>query len=59
MYTIRKVRDKNCYQVKNSDTGEIKAKCTTQRNAEKQVKLLLAIDHGFKTGKASKHKIAK
>lgn len=47
-YQIRKVRNKDCYTVKNTLTGKVHSKCTTRKNAEKQEKLLRAIDHGFK-----------
>lgn len=43
-YTIRKVRNQNCYTVKNSITGEIKAKCTTKDKAYAQVRLLESLD---------------
>lgn len=38
-YTIKK-KDNGKFQVKNSKTGEVKAKNTTKVKAEKQVKLL-------------------
>jgi len=44
-YIIRKVRNKNCYEVKNKETGKINAKCTTKNKAEKQVRLLNMIDN--------------
>jgi len=47
MYIIRKVRGKELYSVKNVETGKIHSHATTKANAKKQVKLLLAIDHGF------------
>lgn len=43
-YTIRKVRNKNCWMVKNVDTGDIKAKCTTKEKAEAQVRLLHSLE---------------
>lgn len=39
-YKIRKVRNENCYMVKNSITGKVHAKCSTKENAEKQLRLL-------------------
>ena len=39
-YIVRKVRGKPCYQVKNSTTGKIHAKCSTKANAEAQVRLI-------------------
>jgi hypothetical protein len=47
VYQIRKVRGKELYSVKNVETGKIHSHATTKANAKKQVKLLLAIDHGF------------
>jgi hypothetical protein len=39
-FIIRKVRNKDCWQVKNKDTGKIHAKCTTKKKAEAQLRLL-------------------
>jgi hypothetical protein len=47
-YIIRKVRNQNLYSVKNIETGEVHSKGTSKENALKQVRLLQAIDHGFK-----------
>jgi len=47
-YFIRKVRNKNCYSVKNKNTKKIYAICSTLENAKKQYHLLLAIDHNWK-----------
>lgn len=44
-YIIRKVRNKNCWTVKNADTGDIKAKCTTKEKAEAQVRLLYSLEN--------------
>jgi len=46
-YSIRKVRNKKCYSVKNKKTKRVHSKCTTLKNAEKQLRLLRAIDRGF------------
>lgn len=43
-YSIRKVRNKNCYRVKNKETGEIKTKCSTLNKAKAQVRLLERLD---------------
>ena len=43
-YTIRKVRNKNCYTVRTSKTKKVKAKCATKDNAKKQVRLLRALE---------------
>ena len=47
-YTIRKLPDKNLYRVKGKKG--VKAKATTKLNAERQIRLLNAIDHGFMVG---------
>jgi hypothetical protein len=39
-YIIRKVRNQECWRVKNKDSGRIHAKCTTLEKAKKQVILL-------------------
>lgn len=44
-YSIRKVRNQECYRVKNKNNGKIHAKCSTRENAIKQVRLLYAIDN--------------
>jgi hypothetical protein len=43
-YTIRKVRNKNCYSVRTTKTKKVKAKCTTKENAMKQIRLLRALE---------------
>jgi hypothetical protein len=47
-YKIRKVRNQDCWSVKNEKTGKVHAKCTSLTNAEKQVKILNAIEHNPK-----------
>ncbi len=47
-YQIRKLPNRNCFRVKNTETGRIYSECTSRKKAEAQVKLLRAIDHGFK-----------
>lgn len=49
-YTIRKVRNQNCWRVKNVETGDIKATCTTLEKAKAQVRLL----YSLKNKKSSK-----
>ena len=44
-YGVRKVPNKNCYRVTNKRTKRVMAKCTTQENAKKQVRLLNAIEN--------------
>jgi hypothetical protein len=43
-YKIRKLRNKDLYQVKNAKTGEIHSKHSTLSDAKKQVRLLHYID---------------
>ena len=47
-YTIRKVRGRPCYRVKNRRTKRVFAKCTSKKNAKAQIKLLHAIDYNPK-----------
>ena len=51
-YIIRKVKNpkskKNCYQVVNPVKGRVFSKCTTQKKAKKQIKLLRAIQYNPK-----------
>lgn len=42
-YSIRKVKNKQCYTVKNNITKRAFSKCTTKENAKKQLRLLRAI----------------
>ena len=48
-YTLRKKRGKNCYMVikkKTKRSGRlVKAKCTTRKNAEGQLRLLRALQY--------------
>lgn len=43
-YTIRKVRNKNCYSVRTTKSKRVMAKCSTKENAKKQVRLLRAME---------------
>jgi len=43
-YTIRKVRNKNCYSVKTTKSKRVLAKCTTKEKAKKQIRLLRAME---------------
>lgn len=38
------------YNVINADTGDVKASHTSLRNANKQIRLLHGIDHGWRPG---------
>ena len=44
VYKIRKLRNKDLYQVKNAKTNQIHSKHTTLSNAKKQVRMLNMID---------------
>ncbi len=44
-YTIRKVRGKNCFRLMNKENKRVFSKCTTRKNAEKQLRLLNAIKY--------------
>ena len=43
-YKSRKVRGKNCYRVYNKNNKRTFAKCTTKKNAIKQMRLLRALE---------------
>jgi hypothetical protein len=45
-FVIKKVKNQNCWQVKNADTGHIYSKCTTKEKAERQVRLLHMVTRG-------------
>ena len=47
-FNIRKVRNKDCYRVKNIKNNKIHAICSTKENALKQIRLLHAIDNNPK-----------
>lgn len=44
MWKIRKLRNKDLYQVKNYKTGEVHSKHSTLQNAKKQVRLLYMLE---------------
>ena len=44
-YTLRKVHNKPCYSIRNPKTKRVFAKCSTKRNAIKQLRLLRAIQY--------------
>lgn len=44
-YRLRKVSGKNCYRVANKRTKKVFAKCTTRARANKQLRLLRAIEN--------------
>jgi hypothetical protein len=47
-YVLRKTRGKNCFRVTNQRTKKVFAKCATRVNAEKQLRLLRAIQNNKK-----------
>ena len=51
-YTMRKVPNKSCYRVVNKKTGQVKARCSTKKNAEKQMRLLRALEYNPKFRKS-------
>jgi hypothetical protein len=53
-YSVMKVRNKQCWEVKNAKTGVVHSKCTTLENAKKQVKLLNMLDHRMMGHKSKK-----
>lgn len=46
-YQIRKLPNQEKYRVYNKETKEVHAFATSKKNAEKQVRLLNAVEHGF------------
>jgi hypothetical protein len=44
-YSIRKVPRKSCFRVSNRKTKRVFARCTSKRRAEKQVRLLRALEN--------------
>lgn len=42
-YLVTKLKNSNCYQVKNKSNGRVLAKCSSLANATKQIKLLRMI----------------
>ena len=44
-FKIRKMPNRNCYEVYKPKSGKKYAKCTTLKKAKKQVALLHAIEH--------------
>ena len=47
-YSIRKVPKKPCYRVYNKKSKKVFAKCSTRENAQKQVRLLRALEFNKK-----------
>jgi len=47
-YTVRKMPNRNCYKVFNTNTKKIFAKCTSMVKAQKQLRLLRALQNNPK-----------
>ena len=47
-YMMRKMPNRACYRVYNKKTGTVKARCSTRKNAERQMRLLHALQNGFR-----------
>ena len=47
-YYTRKVRNKPCYRVSNKKTKRVFAKCSTKKRANKQMRLLRALQYNPK-----------
>lgn len=44
-HIMRKINKKNCYRVSNKKTKKVFAKCTSKKNAIRQMRLLRAIEN--------------
>ena len=47
-YQTRKVKNRNCYKVINTETRKVYSKCSSKKNVEKQLRLLRAIEYNPK-----------
>ena len=43
-YKISKIKKGRCFRVRNTTTGQLKARCTTKKKATTQVKILKALE---------------
>jgi hypothetical protein len=55
-YSIEKTSPK-CWTVKNTETGAVKAKCTSEKKAKAQMRLLYGLESGWKPKKKGKGKM--
>lgn len=46
--SCKKCGETKCFKVRNTETKEVTAKCSSLENAQKQIRLLIAIDRGWK-----------
>jgi len=44
-YSLRKVPNKKCYKVYNKQTKKVFSKCSSKKNATKQMRLLRALQY--------------
>ena len=58
-YKIRKVRKNNCFSVKNLNKKKTFSKCTTKKNAQKQIRLLRALQYNKKFKPNDRRKTSK
>ena len=47
-YSIRKVPKKSCFRVSNRQSKHVFARCTSKKRAQKQVRLLRALEYNRK-----------
>ncbi len=47
-YATRKVRNKSCYRVYNRITKRVYSKCATKKRANRQIRLLRALENNPK-----------
>ena len=55
-YEIKKVRNEQCWTVRNTENKNVHSYCTTLEKAKAQVRLLNAIDHGWKPSRKNTKK---
>lgn len=60
-YTLRKLKNKNCYKVYNRNSRKLFSNCTTKEKAMSQIRLLKAIQYNkdFVPNSASARKTQK
>lgn len=46
-YEVKKVEGEEKWEVVNKDTGDVKAEHSSKEDAEKQVRLLEGLEHGW------------
>jgi len=59
-YIMKKVNNKKCYRVTNKKTKKVFSKCTSKKNATRQMRLLRAIENNknfVPNGRSRKNKI--